>query len=133
VVKSNYAQACRHECEKSSGLRVQAQSYTWSIQTKRFILRTALAKAIIPSLEIVIDLCWVTGKACVLARSARRDLVVLGNSNNGKDSAHGLVPLAKPLAHPVGETQSETPCREPGPANQASSFAFVGDAISWLL
>jgi hypothetical protein len=78
VVKSKYAQACRHECEKSSGLRVQAQSDTWSTQTRRFALRTAVAKqsplgppfvnlmgtetlvlAIIPLHEIVIVLCWV--------------------------------------------------------------------------
>jgi hypothetical protein len=36
------------------------------------------------------------GKACVLARKAPRGLAVPGNTNNGKDTAHGLVPLAAP-------------------------------------
>jgi hypothetical protein len=73
-----YAQACGHECEKSSGLRVQAQSDTRSTQIRRFALRTAVAKqsplgppfvnllgtmtlvlAIIPLHEIVVVLCWV--------------------------------------------------------------------------
>jgi hypothetical protein len=77
VVISKYAQACRLEREKSSGLRVQAQPNTRSTRTRRFTLRTAVAKqsplrppfvnlmgtktlvlAIIPLHEIVIDFCW---------------------------------------------------------------------------
>jgi hypothetical protein len=36
------------------------------------------------------------GNACVLAQRVPRDLPVLVNRNNGKDTAHGLVPLAEP-------------------------------------
>src|SRR5580700_4240225 len=46
----------------------------------------------------------------MVARKTPRGLAVPGNTNNGKDTAHGLVPLATAPAHPIGKAQSGTPC-----------------------
>jgi hypothetical protein len=54
------------------------------------------------------------GNACVLAQRVPRDFHVLVNRNNGKGTAHGLVPLAKPPGAAMGEAQSGTHCLEFG-------------------
>jgi hypothetical protein len=74
----------------------------------------------------VVLTAWEIGKAYVLARKAPRGLAVPRDRNSGKDTAHGLVPLAAFPAYPTAETHSRMP-------RQASSFAFAGDAMQWLL